>query len=135
MITLEKALKAIGAAIKKAKELNEKVTVTVVDKYGIMVASQKMDGALVISPKFAMAKAYTSAVLGLATADIAKYASPGQPFYGTTSAFEGEMMVIAGGFPITEKGEVTGAIGVGGSHDVTKDVACAQAGLATFDKD
>jgi len=129
MITLDKALKAVDAAINQAEVLKEKITVAVVDKYGIMVACQKMDGALVISPKFAMAKAYTSAVLCLATADIAKYATPGQPYYGTTSAFEGELMVIPGGIPILEKGEVVGAIGVGGSHDVNKDVACAQAGL------
>lgn len=132
MITLDKALKAIDGAIKQAEDLKEKVTVTVVDKYGVMVASQKMDGALVISPKFAMAKAYTSAVLCLATADIAKYATPGQPYYGTTSAFEGELMVIPGGIPIVDRGEVVGAIGVGGSHDVGKDVACAQAGLEAF---
>ncbi|HEX8923418.1 MAG TPA: heme-binding protein [Patescibacteria group bacterium] len=132
MITLDKALQAINKAITKAVELNEKVTVTVVDKYGVMVASQKMDEALVVSPKFAMAKAYTAAVIKLATEDIAKYSSPGQPFYGTTSAFEGEMMVIAGGFPITEKGEVVGAIGVGGSHDPTKDAACAKEGLTVF---
>jgi uncharacterized protein GlcG (DUF336 family) len=129
MITLGKALKAINAAIKQAEELKEKITVTVVDKYGVMVAAQKMDGALVISPKFAMAKAYTSAVLCLATADIGKYAIPGMPYYGTTSAFEGELMVISGGIPIVEDDEVVGAIGVGGSHDVTKDVLCAQAGL------
>lgn len=119
----------IDAAIKKAEDLKEKITVVVTDSYGVMIAAQKMDGALVISPKFAQAKAYTSAVIGLSTADIGKYASPGQPFYGTTSAFEGEMMVIAGGIPIIENGKTMGAIGVGGSHDVNKDVICAQAGM------
>ncbi|MFA5828815.1 MAG: heme-binding protein [Candidatus Shapirobacteria bacterium] len=133
MITLEKALKAINAAVKKADELKEKVTVTVVDNYGVMVASQKMDGALIISPKYAMAKAYTSAVLRLATADIAKYATPGQPYYGTTSAFDGELMVIAGGIPVSENDQVVGAIGVGGSADVNKDVTCAQAGLGALE--
>ena len=132
MITLDKALKSIDMAVKHATEMKEKVTVAVVDKYGVMIASQKMDGALVISPKFAMAKAYTSAVLCLATADIAKYATPGMPYYGTTSAFEGELMVIPGGIPIVVDGEVVGAIGVGGSHDVGKDVECAQAGLKAF---
>jgi len=132
MITLEKALKAIDLAVKHASSLNEKITVAITDNYGIMVASQKMDGALVISPKFAMAKAYTSAVLCLATADIAKYATPGMPYYGTTSAFEGELMVIPGGIPIKDGDKVIGAIGVGGSHDVGKDVECAQAGLTAF---
>ena len=133
MITLDKALKAIDLTIKHAENLKEKVTVAVVDNYGVMVASQKMDGALVISPKFAMAKAYTSGVLCLATADIAKYATPGMPYYGTTSAFEGELMVIPGGIPITVDGKVIGAVGVGGSHDVSKDVECALAGLKAFE--
>lgn len=134
MITLDKAVKAIEVAIKKAESMGEKVTVCVVDNYGVLIAAQKMDGALVVSPKFAQAKAYTAGVIQLATADIAKYSVPGMPFYGTTSAFEGEMMVIAGGIPVKGDKGVVGAVGVGGSHDVNKDVEIAKVAVDALEK-
>jgi len=132
MLTLEKAQKAIEAAQNKAKELGIAVTVTVVDEHGALVAASRMDGALTVSPKFSFAKAYTAAVIGLPTGDIAQYAGEGKPYYGTTSAFGGELMVIAGGLPIKEGSKVIGGIGVGGSYDVNQDVECAKAGLSVF---
>ena len=129
MITLTQAQTILAAAVQKAEALGTQITATVVDAYGVIVATVRMDGALVVSPKYAQAKAYTAATLRLPTATIAQYATPGKPYYGTTSAFEGEMMVIAGGIPIMENNIVIGAIGVGGSADVDQDVACAQAGI------
>jgi len=78
MITLEDANKAIEKSIKKAEELGIAVTTTVVDEHGVVIATSRMDGSLVISPKFAHAKAYTSATLGMPTAGIAEYAAEGK---------------------------------------------------------
>jgi uncharacterized protein GlcG (DUF336 family) len=132
MLTLETALQAAHSAIEEAKRLSTTIAVSVVDESGIEVVSLKMDGALPVSPEFSHAKAYTAATLRLPTASIAEYAVAGKPYYGTTSASSGKFMVIAGGIPIQEGDKVIGGIGVGGSHDVTQDVACAEAGLRTF---
>ena len=133
MITLESAQKAIEKAIAKAQDLGITVTVTVVDDHGTLISASKMDGALNISPKYSYAKAYTSANLGLPSGDIAGYAIEGKPYFGTTSAFAGELMVIAGGFPVKKSGKIVGGIGVGGSADVTQDVECAKAALSILE--
>lgn len=132
MISLESAQKAIDKAISKAQDLGIAITVTVVDDHGTLIAASKMDDALNISPKYSFAKAFTSANLGLPTADIAGYAVEGKPYFGTTSVFGGELMVIAGGLPIKKGGKVVGGIGVGGSTDVNQDVECAKEALKAF---
>ena len=129
MLTLDQAQKMATKALEKAKNLGIEITVCVVDDDGTLLTSQRMENAFPISPEFAMAKAYTSAVLKMPSGDVGKYATPGQPYYGITSAFGGKLMVIAGGLPIVENGITIGAIGVGGSPDPGQDLICAQAAL------
>ena len=133
MIALEKAKKALEASESKAKELGITVTTVIVDAHGSIVAASRMDGALVISPKFAESKAYTSACLRMPTEGIAAYAVEGKPYYGINSLFDGELTTIAGGFPITINGQVVGGIGVGGSADPTQDSQCAQEALKVLE--
>ncbi len=128
-----KAKKAVEAAETKAKELGVTISIAVVDQYGDLVAFNRMDGALKISPRFAIAKAYTSGTLGLATADMAAYATEGKPYFGLNSLFGGELTTIAGGLPIMDGKELVGGIGIGGSHDVSQDVECAKAALSVFE--
>ena len=134
MITLEKAQKALEAAEKKAKELGTAVTTTIVDEHGTLIAAGRMDGAIPVSPKFSYAKAYTSAVLGAPTADLAPFTVEGKPYFGCTCAFGGELMVIAGGLPVKDGGKIVGGVGVGGSMDVGKDADCAKAAVAVLEK-
>lgn len=123
------AQKVIESAIKKAADLGVTISVAVVDQYGDLLAFARMKGALKISPKFAISKAYTSGTLGLATADMAAYATEGKPYFGLNSLFGGELTTIAGGIPVKKGEELIGGIGVGGSHEVSQDVECAKAGL------
>jgi len=127
MITFARALHAAQTTIQKAEEMGVKITVSIVDAYGIEIVTLKMDNALPVSPEFARTKAYTSAVLRLPTAGVAQYAIPGQPFYGTASLLGGKFNVIPGGLPVSLDGKVVGAVGVGGSHDVAQDVTLAEA--------
>ena len=124
-----KVRKAIEASEIKAKELGIAVSTAIVDEYGDLLAFSRMEGAIKISPKFALAKAYTAGTIGMATADMAAYAVEGKPYYGMDALFGGELTTIAGGLPIKADDKLVGGIGVGGSADVSKDVECAKAAL------
>jgi len=129
MITLENAKKALEASEKKALELKIKVTTTVVDEHGSIIAMSRMDDALVVSPDFSLSKAYTAVVLKMPTDTIAPYAVEGKPYYGFNTLLSGKMTSIAGGLPVIHNGKVIGGIGVGGSADTAQDVICAQEAL------
>lgn len=130
MLSLKIAQEIINKGISKAEELQQNVTIAVVDEHGELVALSKMDGALVVSPHFAQSKAKTSALLGLDTQQIGQYAQPGQPYFGITDAFGGVLMTIAGGTPIKNaEGKILGGVGVGGSYDVKMDAEIATSSL------
>jgi uncharacterized protein GlcG (DUF336 family) len=127
LISSDKALEAIKAAEKKAKDLGITISTVVVDDHGVVIAEKRMDGALVISPDFAYAKAYTSAVLKMPTSGLGEYAAPEKPYFGINDLFGGKLTTIAGGVPVMKGEKVVGAIGVGGSADVSQDEECAKA--------
>lgn len=130
---LSKVKEALEVAETKAKEFGAAISVAVVDEYGDLVAFSRMEGAIKISPKFAVTKAYTSGTLGMATGDLAEFAKEGKPYHGIDSILGGELTTIAGGLPIKIGEKLVGGIGVGGSYDVSQDVACARAALAIFE--
>jgi len=126
MITLVKAKDAIDASEKKAKELGIAVSTAIVDDHGDLIALSRMDGALYTSPDFAYAKAFTAARLRLPTEKLGEGVREGKPYYGMNTLFGGKLTPMAGGLPISQDGTVIGAVGVGGSPDVSQDVACAE---------
>lgn len=121
-----KIKKAIEAAEAKARELKVAISTAIVDEHGDLVAFSRMEGAIKISPKFAITKAYTAGTIGMATGDMAPYAIPGKPYYGIDALFGGKLTTIAGGLPIKVGDKLVGGIGVGGSTDVNQDVECAK---------
>ncbi|MFC1711703.1 heme-binding protein [Patescibacteria group bacterium] len=126
MFSLSKAKKALQASEEKASKLGIAVATVVIDSQGSIVAASRMDGAIPISPRFAYAKAYTSASLGVPSEGLAQYAEEGKPYFGITDIFGGELTPIAGGVPIKVNGKIVGGIGVGGSMDVSQDAQCAK---------
>ncbi len=128
MITLDLAKKALAAAEKKAEELKIQVSTVVVDEHGVPIAMSRMEDAFVISPDFALAKAFTAATLKMPSGALSGYAVEGKPYYGINTLFGGKITTIAGGVPVKEKeiDVVIGAVGVGGSPDPSQDELCAK---------
>lgn len=129
MLDYSKIRKAIEASEVKAKELGIAISTAIVDEHGDLIAFSRMEGAIKISPKFAIIKAYTSGTIGMSTADMAPFATPGKPYYGIDTLFGGELTTIAGGLPIKYNNKLAGGIGVGGSVDTSQDVKCAEIAL------
>jgi uncharacterized protein GlcG (DUF336 family) len=131
MITLEDALKIIGAARKKAAELRQPMNIAVADGGGNLLAHVRMDGAWLGSIDISINKAFTARAFDIATKELAAQSQPGAQFYGIHVSNGGRVMIFAGGIPLRRAGTVEGAIGVsGGSGE--QDQAVAEAGAAAF---
>jgi uncharacterized protein GlcG (DUF336 family) len=104
------------------------VAVTVIDRHGNVVLQHRMTGAPVFSIEISERKAYTSALVGIRTADILPMVQPGQPLYSLTSLSGGRYCAIGGGVPLTDEAEVIAGVGVSGGT-AEQDVAIVEAAL------
>ncbi|NJO18149.1 MAG: heme-binding protein [Thioploca sp.] len=132
-ITLEQAQIAIQAAVAKAKELNTKMDISVVDTGSNLKAFVRMDSAWIGSIDIAIKKARTAILFETNTGEIGQLSQPGKPLYNIEHS-NGGLITFPGGVPIkTKTGEIIGAIGVSGSM-VENDQAVAEAGAASLSK-
>ncbi len=122
---------AKGLADRVASEANKAgvpVAVCVIDVHGNMVLEHRMNGAPLFSLEISERKAYTSALVGMRTADLLALVQPGQALYALTSVAGGRFCPMGGGIPLTQDGRIFAGIGVsGGTAD--QDVAIVEAAL------
>jgi uncharacterized protein GlcG (DUF336 family) len=104
------------------------VAICVIDVHGNMVLQHRMTGAPVFSIELSERKAYTSALVGMRTADILPMVQPGQPLYALSTVGAGRFCAMGGGVPLTSEGRVIAGVGVSGGT-VEQDVAIVQAAL------
>ncbi|KUK14030.1 MAG: hypothetical protein PWQ16_16 [bacterium] len=128
-LNLEDALVILEAAKKKAREINVPMVIAVVDEAGMLVAFNRMDGALPISCDLAVKKAKTAALIRMPTHEVADLVQPGKPLYGLQS--DPDLCCFGGGFPLKRNGIVVGGIGVSGGT-VEQDIEVAKAALEVF---
>jgi len=129
-IDAETAQAAVAAAATKARELGLNMCIAVTDETGDLKAFHRMDGAPKLSISIAQDKAYTSASFGFPTHGWHDFIKDDPPLlHGIVHT--PRLIVFGGGYPIKEKGEMIGAIGVSGGH-YTQDMECAKAALAAI---
>ena len=132
-ITLEQAHIASMAAYEKAKEINTKMDIAIVDAGGNLKSFIRMDGAWLGSIDIAQRKARTARYFDMNTGDIGKLSQPGGPLYNIEHS-NGGLITFPGGLPLKAKdGTIIGAIGVSGST-VENDHTVAQAGVDALGK-
>jgi glc operon protein GlcG len=130
-LTLAEANRAIDAALAKARELEIKVSVSVCDTTGRLVAHQRMDGAFAEAPWASIGKAIGAATAG--QSDEAGLDLHGRQFHTNIVIGEGAPVIMGpGGLPLMRSGELEGAIGVTGAPAYEQNEECAKAGLKAF---
>ncbi len=130
-VSTEAAQQVVMAGMAKAKELNLKQNVAVVDAGGNLKAFARMDGAWLGSIDIAIKKAKTARYFDMPTGELGKLSQPGGPLY-QIEVSNGGLITFPGGVPLkTTDGTIIGAIGVSGST-VDNDNACAMAGAAAM---
>ena len=109
------AAKALAeAAEAKASEMGVPIVFAAVDSGGNLILVHRMTDSLLASIDIAINKAYTSAALKAATANLADLARPDGPLYGIEASNQGRLILFGGGLPVFCQGWISGGIGVSG---------------------
>jgi len=126
-ITLKQAEAIIEKAKAKAKEIDTKMNISVVDAGANQVAFVRMDGAWLGSADIALKKAKTARYFDMNTGEIGKLSQPGESLFNIEHS-NGGLITFPGGIPLKDaSGTIIGAVGVSGSS-VENDHTVAQAG-------
>src|SRR3954452_21566964 len=107
---------------------NVPVAVTIIDNNGNVVLTHRMTGAPACSLELAERKAYTSALVGMRTADLVPLVQPGAALYPLLAVSGGRYSAMGGGVPLTSDGEVIAGVGVSGGT-TEQDIAIVEAAM------
>jgi len=126
-LSLAQANALATSAIQACVAKNYQVTVTVVDRAGVVKAVQRTDNAGPHTVKASEMKAYTALSAKNASGKVmeAAQSNAGAQNMRDIPGFQ----LLAGGLPVKEGDEVIGAIGIGGAPGGHLDEACAQAAI------
>jgi uncharacterized protein GlcG (DUF336 family) len=107
---------------------NVPVAVTVIDIHGNVVLTHRMTGAPAFSLELSERKAYTSALVGMSTADLVPLVQPGAALYPLLAVSGGRYSAMGGGVPLTSESQVIAGVGVSGGT-TEEDVAIVEAAM------
>jgi len=128
LLPLSMATKAVQTALEACKKDGYRVSVSIVDRAGVLRAMGRADGAGSHTVDSSRKKAYTAASLRRPTTELAELIAK-VPTLQALREMNAEILILGGGLPIDISGDVVGGIGVGGAPGAHLDDACAQAGL------
>ncbi|BBP46656.1 hypothetical protein THMIRHAS_20290 [Thiosulfatimonas sediminis] len=128
-LSLDMANKAAMATIEACREKGIPVSVTVVDRNGIVQAQLRDTIAPPVSLGISQKKAYTAVMFNVKGSQLSDRAKSPLQTMGEGLAF------MAGSTPIQAGGKLYGAVGVSGAPDGMDDEACALKGIATILED
>jgi uncharacterized protein GlcG (DUF336 family) len=108
--------------------LAKPVAVCVIDTHGNLVLHHRMNGAPAFSLEISERKAFTSAHVGMRTAELEPLVQPGQPLFSLLAVAGGRNCAMGGGVPLTREGPLIAGVGVSGGT-VEQDIAIVEAAL------
>ena len=126
-LTLAAAKKAADTAMSSALAKGYPVSVTVVDRDGIVIAQQRADTATGATVQVSLSKAVAAVGFQMPTSVIQDYAksNPGAIYIQGFS-------ILTGGLPISLDGGVVAGIGVSGAPTGEIDASCAADGISAI---
>jgi uncharacterized protein GlcG (DUF336 family) len=110
----------------EASRVKVAVAVCIIDAHGNIILKHRMNGAKTFSIELSERKAYTSALVGLRTAELLPLVQPGQALFPLMS--QPKFCAMGGGAPLTGDGQVIAGVGVSGGS-VEQDVAILEGAL------
>lgn len=117
------------AAVEQCRKDGFRVSVAIVDRAGNLQVLIRDNGAGPHTADTARRKAFTSASMGISTAEFAtRVANPAAAGLKEIS----DVIPLAGALPIRAGSDLLGGIGVGGAPGGDKDEACAKAGIEKY---
>jgi len=127
VLTHDQALSLLAAARTESERVGIPMSFAVMDPYGHLVASLRLDGAPWISAEVAQGKAWTSAAYGMPSAGQKTKMDPLPNFAGAlTEMTHGKFTPQPGAVPVFDGGRLLGAIGAsGGTGQEDEDVCSA----------
>jgi glc operon protein GlcG len=127
-VTLARAKECLARGQAKAQELGFQVAIAVVDEAGHLVACERMDGALWVTPEIARAKANAAAAFRASTHDLEDRFTKRMLFADNVASLGDYRFVFGkGGVPLVQDGRVVGAVGVSGAVPADNDHTIADA--------
>ncbi|UWU81482.1 heme-binding protein [Bradyrhizobium huanghuaihaiense] len=96
--------------------------------HGNIILKYRMNGVPVFAADLSERKAYTSALVGLRTADIFLLVQPGQPLFPLMGVSGGRYCSMGGGAPLVVEGQLVAGVGVSGGT-VEQDVDILESAL------
>ncbi len=124
-INLEEAEQIIAGSKAKIFEMGCKMSVSVTDSRGDLIAMIKTDGANWRTPSISRGKAIASATFGAASVELEER-SRTPVFQAFTVMQDGNFIMSQGALPVYKDGEIAGAVGAsGGNSQQDEDVARA----------
>ena len=128
-LSCEEALRLVGGAQDRARQIGIRVTVAVVDEGGLLQALGRMDGAPPLSAQIAESKAVGAAVWHRDGDSLAAVHRERPAFFAQVDRLVRTPIIPGLGSLLIRRGDaVLGAVGVSGAT-AEQDKECAEAGL------
>ncbi len=106
--------KVMMTATEKAREEKIGISLAIYERHGLEQMFHRMGCARVPSIKFAKAKAYTAAIIGKPTEELAALSSKQKGELPAFQCMDPMFTLLKGGYPVVWNGKLEGGIGISG---------------------